>query len=99
MTQTRKFIFIIIFLVILPNLVVWTAPLLEKNIKGFYANDYKDYALFLVFISAVAPFFITYQNYSSGYRNRAWNITSIILGAFMLLYFFIAYSLANISLL
>lgn len=97
MTQTKKFALVLITFVLLPNLIVWTAPLLEKRINGFYANDYKSYALWLIFISAIAPFCITYLNFSSNKRSRAWSIASISLGVIMLLYFFIAYSLANIS--
>ena len=95
MIQNKKFGLIVIIFIIIPNIIFWDSPLLEKRITGFYTTDYKNLFLFLLFIPILASFFLLYKNYTSQIHSRAWYILAGIFGLASILIFYTIYSLSH----
>jgi len=96
MIQNKKFGFIIALFTFVPNIFIWLLPSIEKNIKGFYLSDYKNYLFLIILLSLVAPIYVYNKNKTDS-KNKFWHYFSIILIILILFYLYITYSLSNIG--
>jgi len=95
MSNNKKFILVLVSFLVLPNILVWSAPLLENAYQNFFINDYKGTLLLIVLLSVLSPTYVLYKNNKSETPSSFWNIFSIIILIFGLLYFYIIYSLSH----
>jgi hypothetical protein len=91
--MSKKLVWVFAIFIVLPNIVFWGSPVLERFIKDFSVTDYNNIFIPVIFLPIIGS--VIMLGYSIKYKNYLSIGLSVILLIATTLIYMAVYSLSN----